>query len=195
MATVELKRDELLSVPVDKSEVLRYMRSPADERVLSLIDECISEVESVLSARICYEEYEISFDGGEIDLGFCRTDSRDLSKNLSECKRAVVFAATVGIGIDRLIKKYSLLSPSRALCIGAIGNERVEALCDIFCSLLASKYKKTRPRYSAGYGDLPLSLQEDIFKALDCAKSIGVSLGDSLLMTPQKSVTAIVGIE
>ena len=195
MATVELKREALLTIPVDRSEVLRYMRSASDERILSLVDECITEVERVLSASVCYEEYAVEINGNEVDLGFCKLESRDLAKNLAGCKRAIVFAATVGMGVDRLIKKYSLLSPSRSLCIGAIGNERVEALCDLFCSEVEEKYGKLHPRYSAGYGDLPLSMQRDIFNALSCTKNIGVSLGESLLMTPQKSVTAIVGIE
>lgn len=195
MATVEYLKDRLAAIPINKKEVLRYMGASGDEALYALIEECISEVERDLSAKICYEEYAIKIENETVDLGFCRVESKDLSKNLSGCKKAIVFAATVGIGVDRLIKKYSLLSPSKALCIGAIGNERVEALCDLLCSELASKYGKIRPRYSAGYGDLPLLLQKDIFNALSCTKNIGVSLGDSLLMTPEKSVTAIVGIE
>ena len=195
MATVEIKREALFSVVVDKSEVLRYMRSPRDDRVMGLIEECIGEVEEILSASVCYDEYPVKINGGEVDLGFCKIESLDLAKNLAGCKKAIVFAATVGMGVDRLIKKYSLLSHSRSLCIGAIGNERIEALCDVFCSELKNKYENIRPRYSAGYGDLPLSMQRDIFNALSCTKNIGVSLSERLLMTPQKSVTAIVGIE
>ena len=51
-----------------------------------------------------------------------------------------------------------------------------------------------RPRFSPGYGDLPLALQADVFWALDCTSKIGVSLSESLIMSPQKSVTAIIGI-
>ena len=195
MATVEYLKDRLAAIPLNKKEVLRYMGASGDEALYTLIDECMSEVEGGLSARACYDEYALKIENGTVDLGFCCVESRDLAKNLAGCKRAVVFAVTVGLGIDRLIKKYSLISPSKSLCIGAIGNERVEALCDLLCSELASKYGKIRPRYSAGYGDLPLLMQKDIFNALSCTKNIGVSLGDSLLMTPEKSVTAIVGIE
>jgi len=195
MATVEYYNDRLAAVSVNKREVLRYMGASGDETLFTLIDECISEVKNVLSARICYGEYDSFVDGEAVDLGFCSVNSRDLAKNLKGCKKAAVFVATVGIGVDRLIKKYSLLSPSKALCIGAIGNERVEALCDLFCLDIAEKYGKIRPRYSAGYGDLDLSIQKDIFCALSCTKNIGVTLGESLLMTPQKSVTAVVGIE
>ena len=50
------------------------------------------------------------------------------------------------------------------------------------------------PRFSPGYGDLPLSLQRDIFRVLDCPRKIGLTLNESLLMSPSKSVTAIVGL-
>ena len=51
-----------------------------------------------------------------------------------------------------------------------------------------------RPRFSPGYGDLPLELQKDVFRVLDCPRKIGLSLNESLLMSPSKSVTAIIGI-
>ena len=52
----------------------------------------------------------------------------------------------------------------------------------------------TRPRYSPGYGDLPLGLQREISRILNMPKEIGVSLTEALLMTPSKSVTALVGV-
>ena len=52
----------------------------------------------------------------------------------------------------------------------------------------------TRARFSPGYGDLKLSSQKDIFRVLDCSRKIGLSLNDSLLMSPSKSVTAIIGV-
>ena len=52
-----------------------------------------------------------------------------------------------------------------------------------------------KPRFSPGYGDVPLEIQKDIVMLLDCAKRIGVSLNDSLLMSPSKSVTAFIGLQ
>ena len=89
--------------------------------------------------------------------------------------------------------KYSKISPVKALIFQAIGAERIEKLCDVFCKDIA-KERKTKPRFSPGFGDLPLTIQKDIFAALDCGKNIGLSLTDSMLMSPTKSVTAIVGI-
>lgn len=110
----------------------------------------------------------------------------------------IIFAATIGVGVDRLISKYSRLSPTKALCFQAIGAERVEALCDEFCNKMKTELEKdgekVKPRFSPGYGDLPLETQKMIFSLLDCPKRIGVTLGDTLLMSPSKSVTAFVGI-
>ena len=51
-----------------------------------------------------------------------------------------------------------------------------------------------RPRFSPGYGDLPLEFQRDFFRILRPQRRIGVTLTDACLMVPSKSVTALVGI-
>ena len=136
--------------------------------------------------------------GEELDLGFAKVKSKDLANNLSGCKRIIVFAATIGIDIDRLISRHSRTSPSKALVYQAMGSERVEALCNTFCKEISTSLKNegatTRPRFSPGYGDLPLFLQRQIFSVLDCHTRIGLTLGENLLMSPSKSVTAIIGI-
>ncbi|MBR3258643.1 MAG: vitamin B12 dependent methionine synthase, partial [Eggerthellaceae bacterium] len=45
-----------------------------------------------------------------------------------------------------------------------------------------------------GYGDLPLEVQPDLLGLLDASRRLGITLSDSLLMSPTKSVTAIVGL-
>ena len=75
------------------------------------------------------------------------------------------------------------------------GAAAAEQWCDEVNARIAAKYGRTRPRFSCGYGDLPLSLQREIFPALDVTRYIGVTLTDGDLMIPSKSVTAIVGIK
>lgn len=184
---------------INEKEILRYMASlTGGEEIHSLVDECLTEVLGMLEYKVCYAVLPVEIDGNIITLPCGRIESKNLAKNLSNCGRSIVFAATIGIGIDRLISKYSRLSPSKALCLQAIGAERVEALCDDFCKKIEKEYKMNgenlKPRFSPGYGDLPLETQKMIFSLLDCPKRIGVSLGKSLLMSPSKSVTAFVGI-
>ncbi len=183
-----------------KYEVLRYMgcRESSIE-IDALVEECINECEHCFSYRIVSSELTLLFDEYDnIMIGENTISSKDLKKNLLNCDKVLIFAATVGIDIDRLIHKYSRISPSKAVCMQAIGAERIEALCDFFCEELKKKYAScgygVRPRFSPGYGDLPLDLQNMIFNILDCERRIGLTLNDSLLMSPTKSVTAIVGI-
>ena len=186
----------------DFEEVLRYAGAgkTADgknEDMTEIVKECMEEAK-IVRGRVCFERYKISAENGKVKFPFAEIESEALSKNLSGCSSAVVFAATVGIGIDRLIRKYGSTDTVKALFMQAIGTERVEALCDAFCRDLSEKVKhdgySLKPRFSPGYGDLSLDVQKKITEATKCAKNIGVTLNDGMLMSPSKSVTAIVGL-
>lgn len=180
---------------VNEREILRYAGVKGDLPELSvLMRECLKEAETALSFKVCYAKFPLKKEADGIDLGFCKTSSKSLAVNLQNCSSFILFAATLGVGMDRLIAKYNLLSPTKALLFQAIGAERIESLCDEFNKEITEKYKNTRPRFSAGYGDFPLEAQREIFSALGCAKKIGVTLNESLLMSPSKSVTGIIGI-
>lgn len=185
--------------PADLREILRYAGAKqADSALLSLLEEAIAEVQPLLTPKLCFRMLPVEMDGCDLNLGFTAVRSEKLSQALVGCSQAVVFSATLGFGPDRLIARYGRIAPSRALLMQAIGAERIEALCDCFCRELEQQSQDkglhiTR-RFSPGYGDLPLSFQKDIFRILDCPRSIGLSLNESLLMSPSKSVTAIVGI-
>ena len=178
-------------MPVDRREVLRYAlcRQP-DEATEKLLDDSLDEALPLLSYRVCWTEVSVSVEGRTVRLGEMELTSRTLAGHLSGCETAVVFAATVGVGIDRLIAKYGHISPARGLLLQAVGTERIEALCDAFCA----EFPGAKPRFSPGYGDLKLASQRDVFALLDCPKRISLTLNDSLIMSPSKSVTAIVGL-
>ena len=52
----------------------------------------------------------------------------------------------------------------------------------------------TRPRFSPGYGDLPLDVQSPLLALTDATRRLGVTLSESNLMNPLKSVTAVIGL-
>ena len=184
-------------IPFCEREILRYAGcTRADDKTEALLNECIKEVQGKVSYKVCYRQLSVSHSEDNCDFELFSLKSKHLAKNLDGCRKAVLFAATIGVEIDRLIAKYGHISPSKALMFQAIGAERIEALCDAFCKDIAKEYGVgLRPRFSPGYGDLPLETQKDIFAILDCGKRIGLFLNDSLLMSPSKSVTAFVGIE
>ena len=49
-------------------------------------------------------------------------------------------------------------------------------------------------RFSPGYGDWALEEQKILFPVLDCAHTIGLTLTESCMMAPVKSVTAVIAI-
>lgn len=180
-------------------EILRYMGCrKADDSVSGLVNECITELSDKLTYKVCYTEFSIQPTDDGVDLSFMQTNSKGLKRNLLGCEKIVLFAATVGLEMDRLIARYGVISPVKSVAFQAIGAERIESLCDMFNdevrSRAAAENLYTRPRFSAGYGDFELSAQREIFKVLDCQRKIGLTLNDSLIMSPSKSVTAIIGI-
>lgn len=186
------------SRPYNRREILRYMKAEinsSDLSLISLVDECINECETkgIFANKVCYSIVDLSISDKRILIGDISFESGVFSKKLSDCHEVVLFAATVGIDIDRLVERYSNVSPAKALAFQAIGAERIESLCDAFCEELSDEYI-TIPRFSPGYGEIPLDLQKDFFKMLNCEKNLGLTLTDSMLMAPTKSVTAIVGI-
>ena len=186
--------------PFRMDEILRYAGAggTGQEDVLLLAKECADMVRGKLSYQVCWREFPVRFEGSVTDMGFIRSESLSLRRCLAGCERAILFAATVGIEMDRLIAHFSAVSPVRALLLQAVGAERIEALCDRFCGDISGEAvahgERIRPRFSPGYGDLPIEVQRDIFRVLDCPANIGLTLNESLLMSPSKSVTAIIGV-
>ncbi len=180
--------DHYPAPPFREKEALRYAgylgRAGDNGELFALFQTCERE----FSYRVCHcvlsVEKCISVFGED-----CKAW---LLPRLHGANQVAIFCATVGLGIDRLIRRYSAVSPTKALLLQALGTERVESLCDAFCDSLQPNAGK---RFSAGYGNIPLQVQSTICSLLDCSRKIGVSLSDRLLMTPSKSVTAFVPLK
>ena len=183
-------------------ETLRYLGyhgQEADAQVLALVEQCWRELEGAVSPRSVYREYALSFfeeDG--IDVYGFQTRSRALRKNLDGCRAVVLFAATLGTGVDMLLNRYKRISTSRAVVLQAAAAAMLEDYCDEVNEEIRKEYEEKgeypRPRFSPGYGDFSLDCQPAFLECLEAGKRIGITLTDSLLMMPSKSVTAVIGI-
>lgn len=179
-------------LPVNYREVARYAGCTEDtlpERTEALIREA-----GPVNGKVCWGVYPLTEENGQLSFAGIRTASVNLKNCLRDCDRVILFAATAGFGIDRVIRKYEKISPASALLLQAYGAERAETVCDAFNREMEAQYGKLRPRFSPGYGDLPLELQKDFFTVLRPYEHIGITLNESMLMLPSKSVTAIIGI-
>ena len=185
---------------VDRGEAYRYMgiKNGMPEREIILItEEIITELSNAVNPHFCVRDILIEAKEEKILFGTFALESKDLSKHLSQCPEAVLLAATLGSEADRIIEKYSIISPSKAVIAQGVATAMIEQYADDICKSIGEEEEKRgfflRPRFSPGYGDLPLSAQETLLTALDARKKTGICLTDGGMMTPVKSITAIIG--
>ena len=186
--------------PYDINEIKRYAGGKGSGKdIEDIILSCIAEVENDLFYKVCYAEFPIKVSDNEVTLGLTKLKSNSLANKLKNSTSAIIFGATIGPRIDILINRYGKISPVKALVFQAIGAERIESLINAFIADLTAIYfvngKTLEKRFSAGYGDLSLSYQQDIFNLLNLSKNIGLTLNESYIMSPSKSVTAIIGVK
>lgn len=186
---------------ISRKEILRYLgygKQESEEPVMELVEECVSELFKAEAFKYGYREYPLTVSGQTINAGCFQTESKSLARNLLDCNAVIVFAATLGIGVDILIQKNSRLQMSKAVVLQAVAAAMIEAGCDEVNQALKEEYEQKslylRPRFSPGYGDFPLECQKSLLMALEAGKRIGITLTDSLLMAPSKSVTAVIGV-
>ena len=187
---------------IPRKEIYRYLGyrgiAPSEE-VAGRIEACVSRLLSVSSPRSVYRYFPLSFPAeDEILAGEVLLRSANLSKNVRGCSELCMMAVTIGQGVDLLIRRSEITSMLDAAIYQAAGAAYVEAVCDEVNLKIkeeaAARGLFCRPRFSPGYGDLSLQYQKDLFRVPDITRNIAVSLSDSCLMTPSKSVTALVGL-
>lgn len=191
------------ALPVCLQEIWRflgYYRVEPDERLRGMIDDCVREAVAAATPQGIYSVFPIHplLEANGLDLGFAKVTSKDLSRNLAECHHCILMAATIGPQVDRLIAKNSRLNPLKGYVLQAVGAMLIESYCDTLNDQLREDFSavgcKLRPRFSPGYGDFALAHQQDVFRTLPAAKTIGLTLMDSGIMAPSKSVTAVIGV-
>lgn len=183
-------------------EAVRYLgygKHAIDERTLQLVEDSFQELEHIVNTKFIYRIFEITFlDVDVLTIGNMKIKSKNLSKNLKGCSQAVVFGATLGAGVDMLMKRYSLTNMAKTVVLQACAAAMLEEYCDEEQNKIAEELGKDhmylRPRFSPGYGDYSILHQEDILRMLDTAKTIGLTMTESYMLTPTKSVTAVNGI-
>lgn len=191
-----------LGVKIPEKEVRRYMglRGPVDisPDTDAMIKKAIGALEKDCSPKYVSRAFPVTVEGNEVRFADVIIKSSSLARNLAGCTQCVLFAATAGPFCDMLVKRASVTSSAYASCCQAAGAAAIEAYCDLINDKIKDEYEAkglfARPRFSPGYGDLPLENQKDWFRLLDITRNTGIELTGSLLMVPTKSVTAIIGL-
>ena len=190
-------------IKADRKEIFRYLgyrgREP-ETGVAEAADSCAAALQTVVEPRHVRRVFPLEWVSADrFRIEGMDVVSRNLSRNLRGCSEVCLMAATLGLGPDRLVQRAEALGKmSRAVILQAAAAAMIEAYCDDVNEEIrreaAPKGLFLRPRFSPGYGDLPISQQAELFRLLDITRRIGISLSESGLMVPQKSVTALIGV-
>ncbi len=185
----------------DRREIRRYLGMDPlteDPRIEERITEALGKLEKACSPSYGREYVDLSVEGDTVSFGGIETVSRNLAANLSGCDEVCVMACTLGAEADRMIRRASVISALEGAVYQASASAMAEAWCETVNDLIREEAEKKgkvcHPRFSPGYGDLSLSLQKDLFRIVPITKTTGVSLTESMLMVPVKSVTALIGL-
>lgn len=192
---IEIIKSAAAEITIDPKEVAVYLgyysANGIDEKT---INDGIEEFKQSTDFRACCVKVPVKITESGVDLGFMQVESKSLQKNLGGCDEAYILAATTGISSQRLIERNTVISPVKGIVTDCIGSAAIEAFCDKINLSLYDNPDFLRPRFSPGYGDLCIDCQRKIVDFLCANKNIGLSLTESLMMVPKKSVTAIIGI-
>ena len=158
-------------------EAVRYLgygKNPVDEATSRLVEKGFLELEKVSALRSVFRIFEMNrIDEEKVAIGTLQISSKSLARNLNHCEKAVLFGATLGTGVDRLIARTSLTDMANAVVLQACAAAMLEEFCD-------------EKQFDIGF-------QKSFMQMLDCAKAIGLTMTESFMMTPTKSVTAVIG--
>lgn len=179
-----------MDIKPDMFELYRYAGYPAKtippEPVVKLAEDCVREMQQVIVPKLVYEIFDRE------QLAYIIDTSRNLTQNMKDSKKVLLFAATIGPRVDALIRKTQYTDTAKAGLMQACGAMFIESFVNEFNDKIKSEYQ-SYPRFSPGFGDVPLQVQKDFFRLLPASK-IGLTLMESCLMAPEKSVSAFIGL-
>ncbi len=185
---------------MDINEVLRYMGCPPEQaapQTRALAEQAAAQMEQTARPRSVFRESGLSItgDGVLLESGLL-LPGRDLARHLAGCDRAVMLAVTLSAQADTLIRRAESRDMALALALDCAAAALVEEVCDRLEGEIFAKYPGCHfPfRFSPGYGDLPLSVQSGLLALLDAPRKIGLCANENHILTPRKSVTALVGV-
>lgn len=176
---------------LNRSEAVRYLGGAGIQlnyRMDVLMNECEKAVLEKAAPAFLYIEKDLPCDelmGGN-----------DIKAHLDGCEKAIVMCATIGSDIDKLIRVVQISDMAGAVVTDSLASVAIEQVCTEFDSIIAEKYSGYNMtfRFSPGYGDYPIEKQKIILQMLDAPKKIGLCSNDNFLLTPTKSVTAVLGL-
>ncbi len=194
--------EELNIITRDLTELLGFENGVVPEPFPELIKQSLLETPQYCNIRGGYKTFnsiEINRSKESITIdNQTFSPSKIITTQLQESTSAVLFICTAGEEISNHSNKFlNQGDPILAYIFDVIGSVVVEKATDKIQKLLEIDSKKSglniSDRYSPGYCEWSVAEQQKLFSLLP-DNFCGVTLSESSLMTPIKSLSGIIGI-
>lgn len=180
---------------IDLKQAARYFgqRGEPDAATASLLERCAVPILAAAAPHAVWLESDVD---SLAEAGLLQGE--DVYRHLTGCDRAILLAVTLGPGVDAQIRRAGVGDIAAGVASDALGSALAEQMADAAEAELrnaaAGQGCYLTGRYSPGYGDWPITVQPLVAAALDTARRAGLCVTDTNLMTPRKSVTALLGV-
>ena len=180
---------------IDTAQAARYFgaRGTPDESTMALLEKCAVPLLAVATPRAVWLEADVD---ALAEAGILR--GGDVMKHLEGCPQVLLLAVTLGPAVDAQIRCAGVGDIAAGVASDALGSALAEQAAEAAEAELrqwaAKEGKYLTGRFSPGYGDWDIAVQPLVANALDTVRRAGLCVTDTNLMTPRKSVTAILGV-
>lgn len=188
----------LQSIPMREAlHFLGWRGTPLESRMIDQLKDVCDRALEQIQPRVTIRRFSIEHDGGFASCAFV-PQGEDVRAMLAPCTEGILLAATLGAQSERLLLREQAQGSAQAVLMDAVLSAAIEAVCDQAEHELRDEVQRRgmylTDRFSPGYGDMPLAQTREICEILAASKTIGLTVSQSGIMIPRKSVTAVMGV-
>jgi len=186
---------------INRNETLRYAGlTKAENFPEDLIKWACDEARALIKPQAIWQKYQYAADSMKVnEWQQTALVGNSITRHLRNSTEVIIMAVSIGQQLEQAVKQYFRQGEyTRGLLLDAAGTTAVETAADSVSRLISEQAAKSgmtiTSRFSPGYGDWNITVQPTIV-TLANAEQIGITVTESCMLIPRKSVTAIIGLQ
>lgn len=185
---------------IDTAETRRYAGLRNSEFPPQLVTKACQEAQILCTAKAIWQDYSYNAQTCQLETpsGNIQLAGQSITRHLSNSVRVIAESVTVGEAVENAVDEHFKQGDyAHSLLLDAAATTAVEMAADAMENAIRPDFAKQGlaliQRFSPGYGDFYIQFQPQMLK-LSMAEKIGISLTESYMLSPRKSITALIGL-
>jgi len=179
---------------LNPESIAGHLRVEAGKRYYKVIEEIVGNAQKIARPKGLYlAAFKTPVGDDLVVIGESSFESRVLKVNLENIHRVFPFVATCGKELDQWSKSFN--GPFEGFALNAIKSFVLQSAVNYIDRHIEKNFKTAKlSRMTPGsLKDWPITEQRQLFNVLgDVESAIGVRLMDSMMMSPEQSVSGII---